>query len=383
MPAAAVVIAHPSADVYGSDLQLLETVSAFVEAGVRTQVALPTDGPLVALLEARGATVTQVSFPVLRKSLINPVGLLTLAWSTISAIPRLVQLLRSAPGSPLLVNTVTIPVWTLTGRLCRRRTITHVHEAEEDGNRWVRRALAAPVLLSSAVVVNSAAAERALTDALRPLAPRRVTVVHNGVPTPPDAVTVRRRASGDPATLALVARISPRKGIDIALDAVGQLRSAGREVRLRVCGTVFDGYEWFEEEMRARAALPDLAGAVDFLGYVNPTWPVLADADVVLVPSRVEPFGNTAVEALHALRPLVASRTQGLIEIVRDGETGLLAEPGDANSLATAIATVLDAPARAVEMALAGHADAAERFSTVAYRSAMRAAVTPGAVPTP
>ena len=68
-------------------------------------------------------------------------------------------------------------------------------------------------------------------------------------------------------------------------------------------GTTFPGYEWFEQRLRERAARPDLAGHVRFAGYLHPTWPALADADVVLVPSRVEPFGNTAVEALHARRP--------------------------------------------------------------------------------
>lgn len=369
-----VVIAHPSADVYGSDLQLLETVSAFDEVGIKTRVVLPSDGPLVALLEQRGADVALVDFPVLRKSLITPLGLIGLLWTTVTALAPLIRVLRSSPGSPLLVNTVTIPVWTLVGRLCRRRTVTHVHEAEEDGNRLVRRALATPVLLSSAVVVNSAAAERALTDVV-PMLRRKISVVHNGVPSAPDRVPARHRPVGSPATLALVARLSPRKGIDVALDALAILRSEGRDVRLQVCGTVFEGYEWFEQAVRDRSALPDLMGAVDFLGYVNPTWPVLAQADVVLVPSLVEPFGNTAVEALHAMRPLVASRTQGLVEIVRDGNTGLLAEPGDAGSLARAVASLLDHPEKAAALAQAGHDDAARRFSTDAYRAAIRTAV--------
>jgi glycosyltransferase involved in cell wall biosynthesis len=383
MPAPAeVVIAHPSGDVYGSDLQLLETVSAFVDAGVRPRVVLPTDGPLVALLEQRGAVVTRLAFPVLRKSLITPRGLLGLVWTSTAALPRLVRMLRSSPGSPLIVNTVTIPIWAVAGRLCRRHTVTHVHEAEEDGSRLVRRALAAPVLLSSSVVVNSAAAERALTSVVKRLE-ARITVVHNGVPGPPVPLAPRRRQDGAPATVALVARLSPRKGIDVALDAVGVLRASGRDVRLRICGTTFEGYEWYEREIRERAAAPDLAGAVDFLGYVNPTWPVLEDADIVVVPSRAEPFGNTAVEALHARRSLVASRTQGLTEIVRDGVTGRLVEPGDPAALAAAIADLLDRPELAAQLANAGHDEAASRFSTDAYRSQIRRVVLPTGVGSP
>src|SRR5690606_16403446 len=153
------------------------------------------------------------------------------------------------------------------------------------------------------------------------------------------------------------------------------LRSEGHDVHLQVGGTVFEGYEWFEEQLRARAAEPDLAGHVELLGYVSPTWPVLADADVVLVPSRVEPFGNTAVEALMARRPLVASDTQGLAEIVDPGRTGLLAAPGDARALADAVAALLDDPGHAAGLADAGHAEALARFTPRTYRAGFRQAV--------
>ena len=64
----------------------------------------------------------------------------------------------------------------------------------------------------------------------------------------------------------------------------------------------------------------------------------------MLVPSRVEPLGNTAVEAMLAQRPLVASRVQGLAEIVEDGRTRLLVPPGDPAALADATARFLEDP---------------------------------------
>ena len=66
----------------------------------------------------------------------------------------------------------------------------------------------------------------------------------------------------------------------------------------------------------------------------------------MLVPSRVEPLGNTAVEAMFAQRPLVALRVQGLTGIVEDGRTRLLVPPGDPAALADAIARFLEDPVR-------------------------------------
>jgi len=133
---------------------------------------------------------------------------------------------------------------------------------------------------------------------------------------------------------------------------------------------VFAGYEWFEDQLRVRAAADDLAGAVDLVGYADP-WVWFARGDVVVVPSRVEPFGNVAVQAMLAGRPVVASRTQGLAEIVKDGETGLLVRPDDPVALADAIAELLDDPARASALAAAGRQDAAERFGAQRYRAQM------------
>jgi glycosyltransferase involved in cell wall biosynthesis len=138
---------------------------------------------------------------------------------------------------------------------------------------------------------------------------------------------------------------------------------------------VFEGYEWFEEQLRTRASRDDLRDRVRFGGYVHPTWASLETATVVLVPSRTEPFGNTAVEAQLAQRPVVASAVQGLTEIVTDGQTGLLVRPGDPVGLADAVERLLDDPALAEGMASAGRAEALTRFSSTAYRQRIVEAV--------
>ena len=347
-----IIITHPSADQYGSDLQLLETVSAFAQAGHAVSVLLPASGPLVPMLEARGAAVRFVDAPILRKNLLSPAGLIKLMWFTLRTAPGMWRELRSDRHTTALwINTITSPSWFVLGRLAGLRTITHVHEAESDGPKWARLGLTMPTVLAHQIVTNSSAAAAALTDLL-PRLGKKITVVHNGMPGPPDPRTPRKpRQANDPATVALIARLSPRKGIDVALEAIAELRARGIDVRLVVCGTVFEGYEWYETELRARASRADLAGYVEFRGYVNPTWPVLADADIAIVPSRVEPFGNTAVEALLAERPLVVSRTQGLREIVTQDRTGLLVDPDNPTELAEAIARLLADPAWAAAAA--------------------------------
>ena len=80
-----VALCNPSPDVYGADLQLLESVTAVVGAGGRAVVVLPEDGPLVQLAEQRGAEVVLLAFPVLRRATQSGGALVSLAFPLPSA----------------------------------------------------------------------------------------------------------------------------------------------------------------------------------------------------------------------------------------------------------------------------------------------------------
>jgi len=362
-----VLIAHPSPDVYGSDLQLVETVRGLVETGAAVTVVLPASGPLVRLLAEAGAEVALVPFPVLRKALMRPAGLWTLA-RDVARFLRVRGVWRETAPDLVLVNTLTLPWWMIASRLRRVPVACHVHEAEEAQPAAVRLALVAPLLLASVVAANSNATKAVLLRSVPGLR-RRLTVVHNGVPGPAVVTPPRQRGRTDTLRLVQVGRLSHRKGTDVALEAVALLRAEGRDVRLRLCGAVFPGYEWFEDRLRARARSGDLAGAIEFLGHVSDPSGEVADADIVLVPSLTESFGNAAVEALLAQRPVVASRVQGLAEVLRDGRTGLLVEPSRPEALAAAIRRLADDPGLAARLAAAGRADAATRFGVAEYRA--------------
>jgi len=360
-----VLVAHPSADVYGSDLQLLESLAGLAEHGHDVRLVLPGDGPLLDRLPA-GITHRTRPTPVLRKALLRPRPLAALLLRTPVELYRLVRSLRSARPDVVYVNTVTLPHWIFAGRLARIPVVVHVHEAEELSHPLVRKVLYAPLFAANRVIANSETTRRVLLAA-HPRLARRTVVVPNGVPDPgpqPEGAT-------EPGHLVIVSRLSPRKGIDVALEAVARLRRSGRDVTLRLCGTPFAGYEWFEQQLRERAAQDDLAGAVEFAGYVSPPGEALRRAEVVLVPSLGESFGNAAVEALLAQRPVVASGVQGLAEVIEDGRSGLLVPPGDAAALAEAVERLLADPELAGRLARHGRERAVALYSLPRYRRAI------------
>jgi glycosyltransferase involved in cell wall biosynthesis len=92
--------------------------------------------------------------------------------------------------------------------------------------------------------------------------------------------------------------------------------------------------------------------------------PLLANADLFLLPSESESFGLSALEALACGVPVVASRAGGLPEVVRDGVTGVLREVGDVEGMADAARAILENRALWTEMSTAAAVDARARFST-------------------
>jgi N-acetyl-alpha-D-glucosaminyl L-malate synthase BshA len=114
-----------------------------------------------------------------------------------------------------------------------------------------------------------------------------------------------------------------------------------------------------EEEARRLGVERD----VHFLGKIDAVAPLLASADLFLLPSQSESFGLSALEALACGVPVVASDVGGLPEAVRHGETGVLCPMGDVEGMADAAIHLLRDRDRWQTMSAAAAADARARFS--------------------
>ncbi len=377
-----VLIAHPSADLYGSDRVMLETVTALAERGRRVVVTLPAAGPLVPEIEARGGEVRLCPSPVLRKSALSPVGLIKLGLEVLRSIPPGVRLIRSLQPEVLYVSTITVPLWFLLGRVLRQTVVGHVHEAERSASPLIRKGLAAPLLAAHKLVVNSRFSLGVLGESFAALG-RRSVVVYNGVPGPA-AVVPARTPLAPPTTLLYIGRLSPRKGPQVAIEALRILRERGHDVRLNLVGAVFPGYEWFEAELRTQTATADLTEHVTFTGFQADIWAAVAAADIVLVPSQGdEPFGNTAVEAVLASRPVIASASSGLLEAVDGYRSAQSVPPADIDGWVIAIERVLTdweffATAAATDAGLA-----ADRHAPAGYRDRLAAELLTAATAQP
>jgi N-acetyl-alpha-D-glucosaminyl L-malate synthase BshA len=124
---------------------------------------------------------------------------------------------------------------------------------------------------------------------------------------------------------------------------------------------VGDGPDRVEAEAEAQAL--GLERSVHFLGKIDVVAPLLAGADLFLLPSQSESFGLSALEALASGTPVVGSRAGGLVEVVKEGVTGALCEIGDVDGMARASVEILSDRERWQTMSRDAAADARARFS--------------------
>ncbi|MFD5277265.1 glycosyltransferase [Pseudarthrobacter sp. NPDC058362] len=369
-PPLKVLVAHPSADLYGSDRVLLETLNGLVRAGANVVVTMPSKGPLVTEIQSRGAAVILCPTPVLRKSLLSPKGLAKIPAAATHGLLRSIGVMRGVRPDVVLANTITVPVWTVAGRLCRVPVVTHVHESEASAPGAVRAALALPLVFSTAVLTNSRFSTETLERSLRILRGRS-TVLNNGVPGPPSDRPPRASLTGGLRIL-YVGRLSRRKGVDVAVEALLQLLAQGIPAQLSIVGAAFPGNEVYEEGLHDKVRAAGVSRNVTFHGFQHDVWPFLAGSDVVVVPSRLdEPFGNTAVEAILASRPVVVSDTSGLREAADGYLSAQFVAPGNPTELAAALISVSKDWPRFRAAATADAARAASRHSPERFGALM------------
>ena len=343
--AARVLAITQAPELGGAEYALLRIARRLPARGYECVVTVPGPGATEAAFRAEGFPVHRLATGPLRAG----------GWPrALAALPRARLLARRVrPQLVYLNGTVAqrlAPAFLGTGA----RLVPHLHDLLETAPRPWRSArfwAAAPVVICASGAVADRAAELG--------APReRLRTVWCPIEPAEPAPRPAWREDGRPV-VGFVGRIEPRKGVLDLLRAAPALFERRPDARIVIVGDDELGASAvYRDEVRRAAA--QLGERVLLLGAVPEANRLMPWFDALCVPSRVEPFGTVAAEALAAGTPVVATRSGGMAEYVADGRTGALVEPGDVAALADALDRVL---ADAEALGRNGREDAA-RFSS-------------------
>jgi glycosyltransferase involved in cell wall biosynthesis len=319
-------VAHPG----GAEIGLLRLAKRLLARGHALTLATPAAGPL-----------DDAGLPVVRLAL---GGLERGAGARAAAsFPRARRL---AAGHDLVYLNGTVS-GRLLPALIGRRSVLHVHDIVDRVPRFWSRA--------DAVLADSGAVADRLPglNAHVVYCPVELDVPDVPAPWPP----------GDGPVVGFVGRIEPRKGPLDLVRAAAAIRDGAPGARIVLVGDdPYDSAPDYAQRVRESAA-------VEHIPWVPDGAAVMRHLDVLVAPSRQEPFGTVLAEAMAAGTPVVATRVGGLAEVVADGVTGRLVMPGRPDELAAAVLEVLAARDR---MSAAARARA-QRFGADAYADRVEA----------
>lgn len=165
--------------------------------------------------------------------------------------------------------------------------------------------------------------------------------IYNALPA---GISISRQAKSQngPLTIGVVSRLEGIKGMDLVVPAFALVKGCHPEMQLLIVG---DGS--LRKSMEEQAHKAGLEETVEFAGR-QPQEKLVSyydRIDILLMPSRSEGFGLTAIEGMARGCVVIAARTGGLPEVVRDGEVGLLHEPEQVKDLAAQINKLIEQPA--------------------------------------
>jgi len=197
------------------------------------------------------------------------------------------------------------------------------------------------------------------------VAVKKITVIPNGV-TPLDTSSIDRvKARKDlgfaenDIFLLSVGRLTYQKGHDVLIQAMPKIINRYPNVKVGICG---DGL--LRPQIEAQVLELGLSKHVKIFGMLSDVSPVLAAADIFVLPSRSEGLSRALMEAMAAGIPVVATNAGGIKDLIVDGVHGLLVPPEDPERLGDSILQLLDNPEMMMKLSAAARAHVLQVHST-------------------
>lgn len=356
-----------SSGLYGAEQCLMETLKGLGQGEYDATVLVPKDGPLKARIESLGI----------------PAIVFDLKW--IGGDGRVLEGIRGLPGrvSKLMrlidekgidlvfSNSSVVLDGALAAKLRRVPHVWHIHEGPLYGMKGnakrLLRSLAVTMLSKRVITVSKGACEF-----FSLFGKGKFRTIYNGVEAAPLSVEesradFRQEFGLDPGrpVAAMIGSILENKGQMDFIEAARIIEEKGMRISYLVVGS---GNKAYTERLKERVRACGIEGSFRFAGFRPDVPYIMRNIDLFVLASRREPFGRVITEAMASAKPVVATRSGGPDEIVKDRVTGLLVPSSSPEALARAIEEILTLPDRGAQMGLRGREAAEGLFSLREYQ---------------
>lgn len=340
---------NPSSQLGGAEKSLLDLVRNLDRERYHPIVSCPAQGKFVEELGKIGVRVEIVPYhprisELSRANGFNPTVLpLFVCWLT-PAVLRLKDLIKDKGVHLIVTNGIKCHfIGAFLSLVSNIPLIWHVRDfVETPWLRWMLRAMGR--FFPDKIITNSDAVGSVFSGN------GRTETVYNGIDLPrfgPEigGGKIRRELEigRDTKLIGTIGHFAPLKGFEELIEAMVEVVKRGFDIMLALVGeAIYSNSHTYRQKLVSLVDSTGLSDKVIFAGFRDNIPEILASFDIFVLPSRSEGFGRANLEAMAMGKPVVSTNVGGIPEVVLDGVTGILVQPGNSEDLARAIMKLLN-----------------------------------------
>jgi glycosyltransferase involved in cell wall biosynthesis len=329
------LLLHSSNDLYGASKIFLQLIDLFISKGFNVHVVLPEKGNLDDLLNKKDITLTYHELGVLRKKYLNPLGLFNRLVTNIKAIKFLSNYIKNHSIDLVYTNTSTVLCGGIAAKKNDVSSIFHIHEIPT-GNR-IYEIFSGKIIniISNKVLTVSNSVK---SHWLNYINEHKIERVYNGIEYQKFDSIIKLEKDQDDFVITSVARLIPYKGHRYLIEIANELIKKSTKFKFLIVGDTLSSYASYEKSVKQKVKDLGLENQIKFLGFREDVSSILKQSDLFIHPAIApDPLPTVLFESLHNDLPTVATNLGGAIEILDNGNNGLLIPYNDPKKAANLI----------------------------------------------
>ena len=318
-----ILILHSSNDLYGASKIFLQIIELLSINGYEIHVILNEEGPLDKMISKINViSVSYYSLGVLRKKYLTPLGLINRLVANVKAIKFLSNYIKDHSIDLVYTNTSTILCGGIASKKNNIPSIFHIHEIPTGNKLYelfsgkIINRISSKVLTVSNSVTNHWS--KNIND-------NKIQRIYNGIVFIKTDSMIKLERNQDDFVITSVARLIPYKGHMYLIDIANELVKKSTKFKFLIVGDTLHSYASYEKSVKRKVKDLGLENQIKFLGFRNDVASVLKQSDLFVHPAIFpDPLPTVLFESLHNDLPTVATNLGGAIEILDNGNNGLL-----------------------------------------------------------
>jgi len=334
-PKKKLLLLHSSNDLYGASKIFLQLIDLLTKNGFDVHIIIPEKGMLDDFLIKKDIKIEYLELGVLRKKYLNPLGLINRLVTNIKAIAFLSKYIKDHSIDLVYTNTSTI----LSGGIAAKKngipSLFHIHEIPI-GNKLYEFSSGKIInIISNKVLTVSNSVKK---HWLKYIDDKKIERIYNGIIFSKTDSLIKLERDQDDFVITSVARIIPYKGHGYLIDVANELIKKSTKFKFLIVGDTLPSYVSYEKSVKQKVNDLGLENQIKFLGFRNDISGILKQSDLFIHPAIApDPLPTVLFESLHIDLPSVATNLGGAIEILDNGNNGLLIPYNDPKKAANLI----------------------------------------------